>query len=230
MAAAISAPATARRPRSLDRRSTQSGDQLASAEHDGPMNETVRDAQAGEAPTLFLMVGLPGSGKTVRARELAAERGALRLTADDWALSIFGQEDRHQGAARTASGGYWKVDSSHWPSTPCAYDSASCSTSDCGRATSARPCAGWPLRWERYAKSCTCRWNARCNGAGFRTDGNTRQNRHSPWPRRSSTLGETRSRSPTQTSSPVRFCPSHRPGMRAGLTGLSDSGPLSLRA
>ena len=60
------------------------------------MQETVKDAQAGQAPTLFLMVGLPGSGKTVRARELAAERGALQLTADDWALSLFGQDDRHQ--------------------------------------------------------------------------------------------------------------------------------------
>ena len=60
------------------------------------MHETGRDTQAGQAPTLFLMVGLPGSGKTVRARELAAERGALQLTADDWALSIFGQDDRHQ--------------------------------------------------------------------------------------------------------------------------------------
>lgn len=45
---------------------------------------------------LFLMVGLPASGKTYRARELAATRGALRLTADEWALSILGQEDRHQ--------------------------------------------------------------------------------------------------------------------------------------
>ena len=60
------------------------------------MHETGSDTQAGQAPTLFLMVGLPGSGKTVRARELAAERGALQLTADDWALSIFGQDDRHQ--------------------------------------------------------------------------------------------------------------------------------------
>ncbi|GHJ48228.1 hypothetical protein Cs7R123_55700 [Catellatospora sp. TT07R-123] len=60
------------------------------------VNETVTDTQAGQAPTLFLMVGLPASGKTVRARKLAAERGALRLTADDWALSLLGQEDRHQ--------------------------------------------------------------------------------------------------------------------------------------
>ena len=52
--------------------------------------------QARQPPTLFLIVGLPGAGKTVRARELAAERGALQITADDWALSILGQEDRHQ--------------------------------------------------------------------------------------------------------------------------------------
>jgi predicted kinase len=61
-----------------------------------PMNEAVRDTRAGQAPTLFLMVGLPGSGKTMRARELAAERRALRLTPDDWALSLFGQGERHQ--------------------------------------------------------------------------------------------------------------------------------------
>ena len=60
------------------------------------VDETVRDKQAGQAPILFLMVGLPASGKTVRARQLAAEHGALRLTADEWALSLFGQEDRHQ--------------------------------------------------------------------------------------------------------------------------------------
>jgi len=42
------------------------------------------------------MVGLPASGKTVRARELAAKRGALQLTPDAWMLSLFGREDRHQ--------------------------------------------------------------------------------------------------------------------------------------
>lgn len=51
----------------------------------------------GKPPTLFLMVGLPGSGKTHRAQELAAESGALQLTPDAWMLSIFGREDRHQG-------------------------------------------------------------------------------------------------------------------------------------
>ncbi|GAA1383380.1 AAA family ATPase [Kitasatospora putterlickiae] len=42
-------------------------------------------------PTLFLMVGLPGAGKTTRARRLAAEHGALRLTSDDWMIPLFDQ-------------------------------------------------------------------------------------------------------------------------------------------
>ncbi|MFJ9691214.1 AAA family ATPase [Kitasatospora sp. NPDC101183] len=40
--------------------------------------------------TLFLMVGLPGAGKTTTARRLAGEHGALRLTADDWLIPLFG--------------------------------------------------------------------------------------------------------------------------------------------
>ncbi|MCX2181030.1 ATP-binding protein [Streptomyces sp. SKN60] len=40
--------------------------------------------------TFFLMVGLPGAGKTTRARRLADERGALRLTPDEWMLPLFG--------------------------------------------------------------------------------------------------------------------------------------------
>ena len=38
------------------------------------------------------MVGLPGSGKTTRARELAAAHHALRLTPDEWMIPLFGQE------------------------------------------------------------------------------------------------------------------------------------------
>lgn len=40
--------------------------------------------------TLFLMVGLPGAGKTTRAAELAVTHRALRLTPDDWMIPLFG--------------------------------------------------------------------------------------------------------------------------------------------
>jgi len=42
------------------------------------------------AVTLILMVGLPGAGKTTRARELAAAHRALRLTPDHWMIPLFG--------------------------------------------------------------------------------------------------------------------------------------------
>ncbi len=41
--------------------------------------------------TLLLMVGLPGAGKTTRARQLAAAHRALRLTPDEWMIPLFGE-------------------------------------------------------------------------------------------------------------------------------------------
>jgi predicted kinase len=37
---------------------------------------------------LILTCGLPGAGKTTLARELAAERGAVRLTKDEWLTAL----------------------------------------------------------------------------------------------------------------------------------------------
>ncbi len=42
-----------------------------------------------EPATLFLIVGLPGAGKTTRAKELAATHRALRLTPDEWMILLF---------------------------------------------------------------------------------------------------------------------------------------------
>lgn len=39
-------------------------------------------------PTLYLMVGLPGAGKTTMAKQIESERGALRFTPDDWILAL----------------------------------------------------------------------------------------------------------------------------------------------
>lgn len=41
-------------------------------------------------PTLFLTVGLPGTGKTTEARRIEVERKALRLTKDEWMKALYG--------------------------------------------------------------------------------------------------------------------------------------------
>ena len=44
-------------------------------------------------PTLFLTVGLPGTGKTTAARRIEVEKQALRLTKDEWVKALYGQEN-----------------------------------------------------------------------------------------------------------------------------------------
>lgn len=48
--------------------------------------------------TLFLTVGLPGTGKTTAARAVEAERGALRLTKDEWMKALYGSENPEQAS------------------------------------------------------------------------------------------------------------------------------------
>ena len=44
-------------------------------------------------PTLFLTVGLPGTGKTTAARRIEVEQNALRLTKDEWVKALYGQDN-----------------------------------------------------------------------------------------------------------------------------------------
>ena len=44
-------------------------------------------------PTLFLLVGLPGAGKTTLAHQLERQHAALRLTPDDWMKPLLGVGD-----------------------------------------------------------------------------------------------------------------------------------------
>jgi predicted kinase len=44
-------------------------------------------------PTLFLTVGLPGTGKTTAARRIEVEQSALRLTKDEWMKALYGRDN-----------------------------------------------------------------------------------------------------------------------------------------
>lgn len=44
-------------------------------------------------PTLFLTVGLPGTGKTTAARRIERDRRALRLTKDEWVKALYAAEN-----------------------------------------------------------------------------------------------------------------------------------------
>lgn len=46
--------------------------------------------------TLHIMVGLPGSGKTTQAKYLEKKYHLIRLTPDEWHLSLFGDDTDHQ--------------------------------------------------------------------------------------------------------------------------------------
>jgi predicted kinase len=48
--------------------------------------------QENNKPILFLMVGLPGSGKTMKAKEIESQHSALRLSPDEWILSLYGND------------------------------------------------------------------------------------------------------------------------------------------
>ena len=65
-------------------------------------SKTFHNTDMKEPAILYLMVGLPGAGKTTRARQLAVEAPALRLTPDEWMIPLFGRDDP---AARDVLGG-----------------------------------------------------------------------------------------------------------------------------
>jgi predicted kinase len=64
-----------------------SGERRPTRQHRRPSSEP--DDVRPEPAKLLLMVGLPGAGKTTRAIELAAVHRALRLTPDEWMISLF---------------------------------------------------------------------------------------------------------------------------------------------
>lgn len=57
---------------------------------------------------LILTCGLPGSGKTTLASQVAAERGALRLTKDEW-LTALGSSPWDEPTQRKVEGELWRL-------------------------------------------------------------------------------------------------------------------------
>jgi predicted kinase len=43
--------------------------------------------------TVYLIVGLPGAGKTTHAKEIEINASALRLTPDEWQIALFGDQN-----------------------------------------------------------------------------------------------------------------------------------------
>src|SRR6476660_8444437 len=60
---------------------------MSSHRHDEPPQPRVARA------TVYLVVGLPGAGKTTRAKELETSAPALRLTPDEWQIMLFGDQN-----------------------------------------------------------------------------------------------------------------------------------------
>ena len=60
-------------------------------------HETFGPSAGPAVATLFLMVGLPGAGKTTVALELAMTQHALGLTPDEWHLPLFGESPTADG-------------------------------------------------------------------------------------------------------------------------------------
>ena len=69
---------------------------MSQSPRSGPQHEQLSTnpsrPESADQPTatLFLMVGLPGAGKTTRARELATVYRAIRMTPDHWMRPLFG--------------------------------------------------------------------------------------------------------------------------------------------
>ena len=57
------------------------------------MGHADRSENTKTPPTLFVMLGLPASGKTARAKEIEEAWQGLRLTPDEWMIPLFGEPE-----------------------------------------------------------------------------------------------------------------------------------------
>ena len=82
-------PATiSARPRASNRPQIARPIALSLGDMRAPVKHGVRVSIAMSEARLILTCGLPGAGKTTVARQLAANRGAVRLTKDEWMWAL----------------------------------------------------------------------------------------------------------------------------------------------
>ena len=128
---------------------------------------------AGPSAIMFVMVGLPGAGKTTQARELAGEHGAVRLTPDHWMIPLFG-DAMADGKRFTLEGRLISV----------ALQALRLGTSvvlDFGLWGRDERSAlnGWPIPLGLLARWCTCRWTETFSLSASRTARRRSRSRHS---------------------------------------------------
>ena len=135
------------------------------------MSSTPEPQGAIPRPTLFVMVGLPASGKTVRAKELADAWQALRLTPDEWMIPLFGEPE---GGKREILEGRFIWVAIH------ALRLGINVVLDFGVWTKdeSRPSAFWPTRLERRANWST--WRSTSGNSDDAMRGGSRPHRRRP--------------------------------------------------
>jgi predicted kinase len=73
--------------RPTTRRKENSEPNSSRSQHGRPEHDTAEE----ERPTMYVMVGLPGAGKTTMARQIEIEHRALRFTPDEWMIPLFAE-------------------------------------------------------------------------------------------------------------------------------------------
>jgi len=76
--------------------------------------ENEYNLRVSRKPTLYLLCGLPGSGKTTLAKRLEREAPALRLTPDEWMTPLYGASICEPGTLDRWNDAHDRVENIQW--------------------------------------------------------------------------------------------------------------------
>jgi len=118
-------------------------------------------------------VGLPGAGKTMQAKSLAAEHAALRLSPDAWMIPLFGEPEA-AGKRDVLEGRFiWLALEALRLGTNVVLDFRFWGRDERSSLRWLARSVGRPARWS------TCRWTGRRRSSGFSAVGRARLARRS---------------------------------------------------